>query len=116
MFQNSVVQITTGKLVGATLLPSSVLLVSGIIFWRVWRKKQKKLQAETNGLTDELRLMKEQMADLQKANTPPSTASADPPFSSQPQKQQKSSINPEKSSADMGLFEYLIEDNIQIRQ
>ena len=110
MLQNSVVQIATGKLLGATLLPSSVLLLSGIVIWRAWRNKQNHLQAETNELNDELRRMKEQMADLQQANTQ-ATSAEDTPAPSQPQQKK-----PEKHSANVGLFEFLIEDNIRMRQ
>ena len=109
MLQNNVIQITTAKLVGATLLPSSVLLISGVIIWRVWRNKQNSLQAETNLLNDELRQMKEQMADIQKTTAQTSPSSVAPPSP-------KQSKNPGKSSSDIGLFEFLIEDNVQMRQ
>lgn len=109
MLQNNVIQITTAKLVGATLLPSSVLLISGVIIWRVWRNKQNSLQAETNLLNDELRQMKEQMADIQKTTAQTSPSPATPPSP-------KQSKNPGKSSTSIGLFEFLIEDNVQMRQ
>ena len=100
MLQNSVIQMSTAKLVGATVLPNSILLISGIIIWRFWRNKQTQLQAETDGLTDEVKLIKEQMTDIQTAkNKSPSPTSGE-------------GINPD----DTGLFEFLIEDNIQLRK
>jgi len=109
MLTNSVVQITTSKLIGAALLPSSMLLIGGLIAWRVWYNKQTRLQAKTDELNDELRQIKEQMSEFQSttlSDKNPSTFSAKHPA------HQKSEDNPER----MGLFEYLIEDNIQIRQ
>ncbi len=64
MLENSVVQISTVKLLGVSLLPSSILLISGIIIWRIWSNKQSRLQTETDVLNDELRQIKKQMADL----------------------------------------------------
>ncbi len=115
MLGNNVIQISTGKLLGASLLPSSILLVSGIIIWRIWRNKQSRLQTETDVLNDELSQIKKQMADLQTANnkTEPDESMQTVNTSSATQHtSQKSGKSPGK----MGLFEYLIEDNIQLRQ
>ncbi len=102
MLQNSVIQMSTAKLVGAALLPNSILLVSGIIIWRFWRNKQIQLQAETDELYDEVSLIKEQMTDLQTAkDKSPSNKAAS----------SGKGANPD----DTGLFEFLIEDNIQLR-
>jgi hypothetical protein len=103
MLQNSVIQMSTAKLVGATVLPNSILLISGIIIWRFWRNKQTQLQAETDELTDEVKLIKEQMTDIQTAtNKSPSITAA--------------SLGEGKNPDDTGLFEFLIEDNIQLRK
>ena len=93
---------STAKLVGATVLPNSILLISGIIIWRFWHNKQTRLQAETNELTDEIRLLKKQMADIQTAEdkSPPNKTPAS-----------DKGTNPD----DTGLFEFLIEDNIRLR-
>ncbi len=114
MLENSVVQISTGKLLGVSLLPSSILLVSGIIIWRVWRNKQLCVQTETDLLHDELRQMKKQMADLQTANS--KTESAESMQTVNTFAAQQTSPESGKSPGEMGLFEYLIEDNIQLRQ
>ncbi len=115
MLGNNVIQISTGKLLGASLLPSSILLVSGIIFWRIWHNKQSRLQTETDVLNDELNQVKKQMADLQTANNKAesdgSMQAVNTPSAAQ-HTSQKSAKSPEK----MGLFEYLIEDNIQLRK
>ena len=112
MLGNSVIQITTGKLVGAVLLPSSVLLVSGVITWRLWRSKQAQLQAETDDLNDEVRQMKEQMADIQAAKNENQSTVTTLSSSSQQESTPKEDPSLEKT----GLFEFLIEDNIQLRQ
>lgn len=101
-----------------SLLPSSVLLVGGIIIWQIWRNKQARLQAETNVLTDELQQIKEQMADIQTEKSHATheqaklTVEAPPSSIQQPQNNQKSDNNLEN----IGLFEHLIKDNIQLRQ
>lgn len=121
MLENNVIQISTAKFLGASLLPSSILLISGIIIWRIWRNKQSRLQTETDVLNDELRQIKKQMADLQTANNKAesdesmqtvNTSAAVAQQTSQKSSSQKSAKSPGK----MGLFEYLIEDNIQLRQ
>jgi len=104
MLQNSVIQISTAKLVGATVLPNSILLISGIIIWRFWRNKQAQLQAETDELTGEVKLIKEKMTDIQSAKNKSPSNKASSSTSNQ-------STNPD----DTGLFEFLIEDNIQLR-
>jgi len=126
MLQNSVVQISTGKLLGATLLPSSILLVSGIIIWQFWRNKQSHLQTETDVLNDELQQIKKEMADLQTANkkteadesaqTVNRSSAVLQQTSAQKTSAQQTSPKSAKSPEKMGLFEYLIEDNIQLRQ
>lgn len=95
---------TTGKLIGATVLPNSVLLIAGIVVWRFLRNKQTKLQAKTDELHNEIKHIKEQMADKQTekqrslSNTPPS------------------SLSEKANPTQIGLFEFLIEDNIQLRK
>jgi len=103
MLQNSVIQMSTAKLVGATVLPNSILLISGIIIWRFWRNKQSQLQGQTDELTDAVKIMKEQMTDIQSAKSKsPSNKAAS----------SGEGTNPD----DTGLFEFLIEDNIQLRK
>ena len=120
MLENSVVQISTVKLLGVSLLPSSILLVSGIIIWRIWRNKQSRLQTETDVLNDELRQIKKQMADLQTANnkaeSDESMQTVNTSSAAQHTSQKSASQKSGKSPVKMGLFEYLIEDNIQLRQ
>ncbi len=115
MLENSVVQISTAKLMGVSLLPSSILLVSGIIIWRIWYNRQSCLQTKTDVLNDELRQIKKQMADLQtaknKSGSDESMQTVNMSSAAQ-QTRQKTGQSP----GGMGLFEYLIEDNIQLRQ
>ncbi len=102
MLQNSVIQMSTAKLVGATVLSNSILVITGIVIWQFWRNKQTQLQVETDGLTDEVKQIKEQLIDLQASkNKSPSD---------------KASSGEGKNSDDTGLFEFLIEDNIQLRK
>ena len=103
MLENSVVHITTGKLVSAIVIPNSILLIGGIILWRFWRNKQAQLQAETDELNSEVKHIREQMTDIQTVN--------------------ESQLNKVPASSDehtdsdqIGLFEFLIEDNIQLRK
>jgi len=106
MLKNSVIQITTGKLVGVTLLPNTILLISGIIIWHFWRNKQAELQAKTNGLKSEVKQIKAQIAEINavKNNSPSKYV---PPSPSS-----LTMMPPNKQ----GLFEFLIEDNIQLRK
>jgi len=115
MLENSVVQISTGKLLGASLLPSSILLLSGIIIWQIWRNKQSRLQAKTDELNDELRQIKKQMADLQTANNKAESDESMQTVNTSASAQQTSQKSG-KSPEEMGLFEYLIVDNILLRQ
>ncbi len=103
MLENSVVQLTTGKLVAAIAIPNSILLISGIILWRFWHNKQTQLQTETDELNDEVKHINEQMADMQTTNE------------SQLNKIPTSSAE-HTDSDQIGLFEFLIEDNIQLRK
>ena len=103
MLENSVVQISTGKLVSAIVIPNSILLIGGIILWRFWRNKQAQLQAETDELNNEVKHIREQMIDNQTANESPSN-------------KVPTSSEKHTSSVQVGLFEFLIEDNIQLRK
>jgi len=101
-------------------MPNYILLISGIIIWRIWSNKQSRLQTEIDVLNDELRQIKKQMADLQTANnkaeSDESMQTVNTSASAQ-QTSQKSGKSPEdKSPEEMGLFEYLIVDNILLRQ
>ena len=116
MLENSVVQISTGKLLGASLLPSSILLVSGIIIWRIWRHKQSRLQTETDVLNDELSQLKKQMADLQTANNKAESDESVQTVKTSSADAQQTSQKRAKGPEGVGLFESLIEDNIQLRQ
>ncbi len=117
MLENNVLGISAGKLLSASsLLPSSILLISGIIIWRIWHNKQSRLQTETDVLNDELKQIKKQMADLQMANN---KVESEQPIQTvktssvaQHTRQKRATISSEKT----GLFEYLIEDNIQLRE
>jgi len=66
-------------------------------------------------LNDELKQIKQQMADLQTANNKTESDESMQTVKSS-SAAQKSSHDSGKSSGETGLFEYLIEDNIQLRQ
>ena len=67
MLENTAIKIVTGKLVNAPLLPGSLILVGGLVAWRLW-SKQMQLQAETSALSDELQDVKKQVAEIKVTN------------------------------------------------
>jgi type II secretory pathway component PulM len=107
MLENSVIQITTGKLVAATLVPNSILLITGIVIWRFWRNKQTQLQSKADELSDEVKQIKEQMTDMQIAQSQSPSNTVSPSSSKETEN---------TSSEKSGLFKFLIEDNIQLRK
>lgn len=62
MLENAI-KITTSKLVSTSLLSGSLILIGGIVVWRLWRK-QTQLQTQTTKMLDELTGVKKQMAEL----------------------------------------------------
>ena len=81
MFENTAIKITTSKLAStsASLLPGSLILVSGIVVWRLWYN-QAQLQTKTSELNDQVKYLKKQMAEIKATNKPDSGPEA--PFSS----------------------------------
>jgi len=83
MFENTAMKITASKLssTSASLLPGSVILISGIVVWRLWNK-QAQLQTKTSELDSEVKHLKKQMAEVKiaefkadyKANNGPAAA------------------------------------------
>jgi len=69
MFENTAIKITTSKLAStsASLLPGSLILVSGIVVWRLWYK-QAQLQTKTSELSNELKHLKKQIAEIKSTN------------------------------------------------
>ncbi|RTZ69254.1 MAG: hypothetical protein DSZ21_00215 [Tenericutes bacterium] len=69
MFKNSAFKIVSGKFASApllstsTILPSSILLIGGIVMWRFW-KRQGQLHAQTAELSDDLDKLKKQVAKV----------------------------------------------------
>ncbi|MCU7834181.1 MAG: hypothetical protein KZQ83_02920 [gamma proteobacterium symbiont of Taylorina sp.] len=65
MFENTAIKITTSKFAStsASLLPGSLILISGVVVWRLWYK-QGQLQTKTSELSDELKYLKKQMAEI----------------------------------------------------
>lgn len=61
------VNIVTSKLPNAALLPGSLILISGLVVWKLW-SKQAQLQTETSELSDELQDVKKQVAEIKAAN------------------------------------------------
>ncbi len=69
MFENTAIKITTSKLAStsASLLPGSLILISGIVVWRLWHN-QAQLQTKTSELSDDLKYLKKQMAEIKATN------------------------------------------------
>lgn len=69
MFENTAIKMTTSKLAStsASLLPGSLILISGIVVWRLWRK-QEQLQTKTSQLSNELKYLKKQLAEVKATN------------------------------------------------
>ena len=63
MLKNSAIQFATRKLASTSLLPGSLILIGGIVVWRLWRK-QAQLQTETSELSDDIKDIKEQLAEV----------------------------------------------------
>ncbi len=101
MLKNNIVHISTSKLIGATILPNSILLITGIVIWKLWRNKHSQLQTTTDELKNEIEYLKEQMNEIQteKHKYLPQTSSSG-----------------QTDATQIGLFEFLIEDNIQLRK
>lgn len=101
MLENNIVHISTSKLIGATILPNSILLISGIVIWRLWRNKHSQLQTTTDELKDDIKHLKEQIDKIQteKHKHLPQTSSSK-----------------QTDTTQIGLFEFLIEENIQLRK
>jgi len=108
MFENTAIQIATTKLASASLLPGSLFLMGGIVAWQLWRK-QVKLQAETNELSEEFKAFKKQVTANHKKDNEADVSSPSPNKST-------TSTNETTSAEKLGLFEFLINDNIQIRK
>lgn len=89
MLKNSAIQLVTNKLASTSLLPGSLVIIGGIVVWQLWRK-QAQLSTETSGLSDELKDVKRQLAEIKE-----DSESADP-FSSPLKK--LASLNPWSSS------------------
>ncbi len=63
MLKNSAIQAATGKLASVSLLSGSLVLVGGIVAWQLWQQ-QKQLQTKTSGLSNELKDVKKQLAEI----------------------------------------------------
>ena len=68
MFENTAIKLSTSKLASASasLLPGSLILISGIVVWRLWYN-QTQLQTKTSELNDELKYLKKQLAEIKVA-------------------------------------------------
>ena len=67
MLKNTAVNLVTGKLANASLLPGSLILIGGLVVWRLW-SKQVQLQTETSELSNELQDVKKQVAEIKATN------------------------------------------------
>jgi hypothetical protein len=83
MFENSAIKVATTKLVSASApyVPGSLILLSGVVVWHLWRK-QGVLQTRTNKLSAELGNVKKQVADIKVANNKKENNSESPLSSS----------------------------------
>lgn len=75
MLKNSLIQIVSRKAVGTSLLSGSLVLVGGVVVWRLWRK-QAQLSSQANELSEELEDIKDQLAEIETNSEP------EDPFSS----------------------------------
>jgi len=63
MLKNSVIQIASRKIAGTSLMSGSLILVGGVVIWRLWRK-QAQLSTETSELSNELENIKDELATM----------------------------------------------------
>lgn len=69
MYKNSAFKVVSGKIASvpllstSTILPGSLLLIGGIVFWQFW-KRQGQLHAQTSELSDDLKKLKKQVAKI----------------------------------------------------
>lgn len=63
MLKNSAIKVATSKLASTSLLPSSLILIGGVVVWHLWRK-QAQLSTETNELSNELEDIKDQLDEI----------------------------------------------------
>jgi hypothetical protein len=108
MLENAAIPLTTAKYAAASFIPSTLIIIGGIVFWCIWRKKQARYQAETDEIKDDIRDVKKQLNELQMVN------SKDQPDSST--SQQKKGHKAPGTQDKTGLFEHLINENIQLRE
>ncbi len=69
MFEKTAIKLTSSKLAStsASLLPGSLILISGIVVWQLWYK-QAQLHAKTSKHSDELKYLKKQIAEIKATN------------------------------------------------
>lgn len=79
MLKNTAIQLATGKLAGASLVPGSLFLLGGIAVWQLWLQ-QRQLQAQSNELGNELKDIKKQVAGIK--NTSKASGKPEVPLSS----------------------------------
>ncbi len=63
MLKNSAIKITANKLANTSLLSGSLILIGGIVVWRLWNK-QEQLETETSKLSMQLKNVKRQVAEI----------------------------------------------------
>ena len=81
MFENTAIKISTGKLAStsASFLPGTLILVSGIVVWRLWHN-QAQLQTKTRELNNEVKYLKKQIAEIKASRKADNSSKV--PFSS----------------------------------
>ena len=67
MLKNTAIKIATTKLANASLLPGSLVLIGGLVVWRLW-SKQVQLQTQTSELSNALQDVKKQVAKIKTTN------------------------------------------------
>lgn len=107
---------------GLPLLPISAVVLGGVLAWKLWQQQNhyKKQQAALN---EELEALKDQLNDRQAQTTTQQKNQEQAPQAKSTKSQSTHQSTNESieqiakpSSANHGLFEQLIDDNIALRQ
>ena len=69
MIENTAFKMTSSKLAStsASLLPGTLILLSGVIVWRLWHR-QTQLQTTTSEINNELKRLQLQIAEIKATN------------------------------------------------
>ena len=80
MIKNTAYKIAASNLANVPLLPGSLILIGGLVAWRLWNK-QVQLQTEASELSAEIQAVKKQVAEIKATNDDKSETSLSSTFS-----------------------------------